>query len=150
MNASKALKQASTVLVESPVALQLRYLQTLATMATEKNSTIVFPLPINMVPGLYKNNGEKKIGSNWIHVFTASEGMKECHQENMFFPPAFATSMTQHSEQNWVNRSYIHGNTPYSCPTWSGHSETLLYFFLIKRCFKQLQKFRVKVEKLLW
>ncbi|XP_025062432.1 stomatin-like protein 3 isoform X4 [Alligator sinensis] len=60
MNASKALKQASTVLVESPVALQLRYLQTLATMATEKNSTIVFPLPINMVPGLYKNNGEKK------------------------------------------------------------------------------------------
>ncbi|KYO34330.1 stomatin-like protein 3 [Alligator mississippiensis] len=64
MNASKALKQASTVLVESPVALQLRYLQTLATMATEKNSTIVFPLPINMVPGLYKNNGEKKIGSN--------------------------------------------------------------------------------------
>ncbi|TKC52456.1 hypothetical protein EI555_012604 [Monodon monoceros] len=41
MNASKALKSASMVLAESPIALQLRYLQTLTTVATEKNSTIV-------------------------------------------------------------------------------------------------------------
>ena len=40
------------VLAESPAALQLRYLQTLATVATEKNSTIVFPLPINMLEGI--------------------------------------------------------------------------------------------------
>ncbi|OWK00660.1 STOML3, partial [Cervus elaphus hippelaphus] len=52
MNASKALKSASMVLAESPAALQLRYLQTLATVATEKNSTIVFPLPINMLEGI--------------------------------------------------------------------------------------------------
>ncbi|KAH1187351.1 stomatin-like protein 3 [Mauremys mutica] len=50
-NASEALKQASMVLVESPSALQLRYLQTLTTLATEKNSTIVFPLPMNMLQG---------------------------------------------------------------------------------------------------
>ncbi|KFM02307.1 Stomatin-like 3, partial [Aptenodytes forsteri] len=49
MNASKALKQASVVLAESPAGLQLRYLQTLATLAAENNSTIVFPLPINML-----------------------------------------------------------------------------------------------------
>uniref|UniRef100_A0A8C0JE49 Stomatin like 3 n=1 Tax=Chelonoidis abingdonii TaxID=106734 RepID=A0A8C0JE49_CHEAB len=48
-NASEALKQASMVLIESPSALQLRYLQTLTTLATEKNSTIVFPLPMNML-----------------------------------------------------------------------------------------------------
>uniref|UniRef100_A0A674KA48 Band 7 domain-containing protein n=1 Tax=Terrapene triunguis TaxID=2587831 RepID=A0A674KA48_9SAUR len=48
-NASEALKQASMVLVEAPSALQLRYLQTLTTLATEKNSTIVFPLPMNML-----------------------------------------------------------------------------------------------------
>uniref|UniRef100_A0A8D0L3S4 Stomatin like 3 n=1 Tax=Sphenodon punctatus TaxID=8508 RepID=A0A8D0L3S4_SPHPU len=40
MNASRVLKQASLVLSESPAALQLRYLQTLATLATEKSSTI--------------------------------------------------------------------------------------------------------------
>uniref|UniRef100_A0A8C3T0A7 Band 7 domain-containing protein n=1 Tax=Chelydra serpentina TaxID=8475 RepID=A0A8C3T0A7_CHESE len=48
-NAAEALKQASMVLCEAPSALQLRYLQTLTTLATEKNSTIVFPLPMNML-----------------------------------------------------------------------------------------------------
>lgn len=52
MNASRALKEASLVITESPAALQLRYLQTLTTIAAEKNSTIVFPLPINMLQGL--------------------------------------------------------------------------------------------------
>jgi len=47
--ASKALKEASEVISESPAALQLRYLQTLTHISAEKNSTIVFPLPIDMV-----------------------------------------------------------------------------------------------------
>lgn len=49
MNAALALKQASEVIVESPQALQLRYLQTLQTISAEKNSTIIFPLPIDMI-----------------------------------------------------------------------------------------------------
>ncbi|NXP53091.1 STML3 protein, partial [Heliornis fulica] len=56
INASKALKQASIVLSESPASLQLRYLQTLTTLAAENNSTIVFPLPINMLEGLGQKN----------------------------------------------------------------------------------------------
>ncbi|XP_075241731.1 stomatin-like [Convolutriloba macropyga] len=48
-NASRALKEAANVIAESPVALQLRYLQTLSTIAAEKNSTIIFPLPIDML-----------------------------------------------------------------------------------------------------
>lgn len=56
MNASKALKQASMVLAESPAGLQLRYLQTLTTLATENNSTIVFPLPIDMLESLGQKN----------------------------------------------------------------------------------------------
>ncbi|XP_012685611.1 erythrocyte band 7 integral membrane protein [Clupea harengus] len=48
MNASRALKEASLVIAESPSGLQLRYLQTLNTIAAEKNSTIIFPLPIDM------------------------------------------------------------------------------------------------------
>lgn len=49
MKASRALKEASLVISESPSALQLRYLQTLSSIAGEKNSTIVFPLPIDML-----------------------------------------------------------------------------------------------------
>ena len=48
MKASKALKDASDVISDSPSALQLRYLQTLTHISAEKNSTIVFPLPIDM------------------------------------------------------------------------------------------------------
>ncbi|KAL4623309.1 erythrocyte band 7 integral membrane protein [Arapaima gigas] len=54
MNASRALKEASMVIAESPSALQLRYLQTLNTIAAEKNSTIIFPLPIDMMQSFLK------------------------------------------------------------------------------------------------
>merc|ERR1712203_795142 len=50
--ASKALKEASDIISESPAALQLRYLQTLATISSEKNSTIIFPLPMEMISKL--------------------------------------------------------------------------------------------------
>eukprot|EP00066_Takifugu_rubripes_P017685 XP_011606951.1 PREDICTED: erythrocyte band 7 integral membrane protein-like isoform X2 [Takifugu rubripes] len=51
MKASRALKEASLVIAESPSALQLRYLQSLNSIAAEKNSTIIFPLPIDMLQG---------------------------------------------------------------------------------------------------
>ena len=43
--ASRQLKEAADVIAESPIALQLRYLQTLTHISAEKNSTIVFPIP---------------------------------------------------------------------------------------------------------
>ena len=43
--ASRQLKEAADVIAESPIALQLRYLQTLTQIAAEKNSTIIFPVP---------------------------------------------------------------------------------------------------------
>ncbi|XP_010772020.1 stomatin [Notothenia coriiceps] len=54
MNASRALKEASLVIAESPSGLQLRYLQTLSTIAAEKNSTIIFPLPMEMMQAFMK------------------------------------------------------------------------------------------------
>lgn len=45
---SDALRMAAEVISKSPQALQLRYLQTLNTIAAEKNSTIVFPLPMEL------------------------------------------------------------------------------------------------------
>ena len=47
--ASIALKQAADMINQSPVALQLRYLQTLSQIAAEKNSTIIFPIPMEML-----------------------------------------------------------------------------------------------------
>ena len=47
--ASIALKQAADTINQSPIALQLRYLQTLTHIAAEKNSTIVFPIPIELM-----------------------------------------------------------------------------------------------------
>ncbi len=46
-DASKMLALAADVIAREPVTLQLRYLQTLTEIAVEKNSTIIFPLPID-------------------------------------------------------------------------------------------------------
>ena len=47
--ASGKLAEASDVLSRNPMALQLRYLQTLIEISTEKNSTIIFPVPIDLL-----------------------------------------------------------------------------------------------------
>jgi regulator of protease activity HflC (stomatin/prohibitin superfamily) len=47
--ASAKLADASDVLSRNPMALQLRYLQTLIEISTEKNSTIIFPIPIDFL-----------------------------------------------------------------------------------------------------
>jgi regulator of protease activity HflC (stomatin/prohibitin superfamily) len=47
--ASQKLADAAEVIAKQPISLQLRYLQTLTEIATEKNSTIIFPLPIDLI-----------------------------------------------------------------------------------------------------
>jgi regulator of protease activity HflC (stomatin/prohibitin superfamily) len=47
--AAEKLREAASVLAQSNLAIQLRYLQTLTEIATEKNSTIIFPLPIDLL-----------------------------------------------------------------------------------------------------
>jgi regulator of protease activity HflC (stomatin/prohibitin superfamily) len=49
LQASEKLSQAAIVLATAPGALQLRYMQTLVEISAEKNSTIIFPLPIELV-----------------------------------------------------------------------------------------------------
>lgn len=49
MNASKAYKQAADIISKNPGAMQLRYLETLNTISADKESTIIFPLPIDIV-----------------------------------------------------------------------------------------------------
>ena len=52
LEASEKLKQAALVLNQAPNAVQLRYMQTLTEIANEKTSTIVFPIPIDLIEGL--------------------------------------------------------------------------------------------------
>ncbi|MCC6625933.1 MAG: slipin family protein [Chloroflexi bacterium] len=52
LEASRELTEAAQMMARSPASLQLRYLQTLVEVASEKNSTIVFPLPIELLEGL--------------------------------------------------------------------------------------------------
>jgi regulator of protease activity HflC (stomatin/prohibitin superfamily) len=50
--ASQRLADAAKILASEPVTIQLRYLQTLTEIGVEKNTTIVFPLPIDLLSGL--------------------------------------------------------------------------------------------------
>jgi regulator of protease activity HflC (stomatin/prohibitin superfamily) len=52
LQASTQLAQAANIIGSQPATLQLRYLQTLTEIAVEKNSTIIFPLPIDLVEPL--------------------------------------------------------------------------------------------------
>jgi regulator of protease activity HflC (stomatin/prohibitin superfamily) len=60
LEASEKLSQAAVVIASEPVAITLRYLQTLTEIAAEKNSTIVFPLPIEMMHLLKQITGAEK------------------------------------------------------------------------------------------
>jgi regulator of protease activity HflC (stomatin/prohibitin superfamily) len=56
--ASEKLAQAAKVLAEHPVSVQLRFLQTLREIASEQNSTIVFPVPIDLIQTFMNRWGE--------------------------------------------------------------------------------------------
>ncbi len=54
--AAEKLAKAGAIMAKEPVTLQLRYLQTLNEIATEKNSTLIFPLPIDLI-SMFMNRG---------------------------------------------------------------------------------------------
>jgi regulator of protease activity HflC (stomatin/prohibitin superfamily) len=58
--AAAKLAEAAEVLSKNPIGLQLRYLQTLAEIATENNSTTIFPIPIDIFEPFKKFLAEKK------------------------------------------------------------------------------------------
>ena len=57
LQASEKLRQAASVIATEPVTVTLRYLQTLTEIASEKNSTIIFPLPIELINMLGSRKG---------------------------------------------------------------------------------------------
>jgi len=51
--AAEKLREAAAIMLEAPGALQLRYLQTLSEISTENATTIVFPVPIELLDALH-------------------------------------------------------------------------------------------------
>jgi regulator of protease activity HflC (stomatin/prohibitin superfamily) len=58
--AADKLTQAADIISRNPQALQLRFLSTLTEIATEKNSTIVFPLPLEILKAFTYDKGQEK------------------------------------------------------------------------------------------
>ncbi len=77
LQASERLAEAGRIMATEPATLQLRFLQTLSEVATEKNSTIVFPVPIDLIQmfatGLAQNGGGGGGDRPRIHVGPAPE-----------------------------------------------------------------------------
>jgi regulator of protease activity HflC (stomatin/prohibitin superfamily) len=49
LQASRMLQEAAAIMAQQPMTLQLRYLQTLTEIASERNSTVVFPIPLELI-----------------------------------------------------------------------------------------------------
>ncbi|MBA7476552.1 hypothetical protein ES707_11939 [subsurface metagenome] len=62
LQASEKLAQAGAIIAREPTTLQLRYLQTLTEVASEKNSTLIFPLPIDLI-SMFMNRGAPRNSS---------------------------------------------------------------------------------------
>ncbi|RNA42261.1 Stomatin [Brachionus plicatilis] len=58
--AAKAIKGAADIISTSRTAIQIRYLQTLSSIASEKNSTIIFPIPIEILDSLKGSDNKNK------------------------------------------------------------------------------------------
>jgi regulator of protease activity HflC (stomatin/prohibitin superfamily) len=58
--ASERLRDAANVMAATPIALQLRYLQTLLELGSSQSTTIVFPAPIDLITPFLDRNGEKR------------------------------------------------------------------------------------------
>ena len=59
--AAEKLAMAAELIQRQPIAIQLRYLQTLVEIGAEKNSTIVFPLPIDILSAFTKSSGNTNV-----------------------------------------------------------------------------------------
>ena len=59
--AAEKLAMAAELIQRQPIAIQLRYLQTLVEIGTEKNTTVVFPLPIDLLSSITKAFADAKL-----------------------------------------------------------------------------------------
>lgn len=58
--ASERLREAALVMAQEPITVQLRFLQTLTEVAAENNSTIVFPIPVDLIEMFLRDGGQRE------------------------------------------------------------------------------------------
>jgi regulator of protease activity HflC (stomatin/prohibitin superfamily) len=61
--ASEKLAEAGAIIAKEPTTLQLRYLQTLTEIASEKNSTLIFPIPVDLISMFMNRGGGQQAGN---------------------------------------------------------------------------------------
>ena len=57
--AAQRLVEAAAIMAREPIALQLRFLQTLVEVAAENNSTTIFPVPIDILKPFFEKKGDR-------------------------------------------------------------------------------------------
>jgi regulator of protease activity HflC (stomatin/prohibitin superfamily) len=77
--AADKLRQAAEIMTPYPMAMQMRYLQALSDVAADKNSTIVFPLPIELLAPFLKNHKDDKSSAApfMVNAEAPGAGMKQ-------------------------------------------------------------------------
>ena len=80
--ASRALRQAAEVIVDSPAALQLRYLQTLNSISAENNSTIVFPVPIDIMSTFMTATANSEVTPESGQNYQQQQQQQSYHQQS--------------------------------------------------------------------
>jgi regulator of protease activity HflC (stomatin/prohibitin superfamily) len=75
LQASATLAEAARVMSTQPASLQLRYLQTVTEIATENNSTTIFPIPIDMLSAFFRRASEPKAAATEDTPATSSPAM---------------------------------------------------------------------------
>ena len=75
--AADKLRQAAQIMTPYPMAMQMRYLQALADVASDENSTIIFPLPLELLGAFLKSGGNGAGGVVDGRPEEVSPGVKE-------------------------------------------------------------------------
>jgi len=87
LQASEKLAQAAYIIGQQPAAIQLRYLQTVSEMASEKNSTMFFPIPIDIFGSLGKILGGLQAGTT-AQPHSRTESLPQAAPPQPALPPA--------------------------------------------------------------
>ena len=96
--ASRQLKEAADVIAESPIALQLRYLQTLTQISAEHNSTIIFPIPSN-----FSEYPRRSCPSRSFSSFQLNYSISSSRLVNPLRAKSLNSAVKQ-TESNWAKR----------------------------------------------
>jgi regulator of protease activity HflC (stomatin/prohibitin superfamily) len=103
--AADKLRQAAQIMTPYPMAMQMRYLQALADVASDQNSTIIFPLPLELLGAFLKNGGDR------TSVVALTDGAPEDASQEVKDP-----AQSRHVTGSGATPATVEGNGPVAWP----------------------------------